>query len=81
MQSRLGDAAAREVLRAHDAAVRQAIGEFNGREVKHTGDGMMTAFGSATDAVSCAIAVRGDIETYNETQEGEELLEIGRAHV
>ncbi len=33
MQSRLGDEAARDVLRAHDAAVRQAIEEFHGREV------------------------------------------------
>ena len=74
MQSRLGDEAAREVLRAHDAAVRQAIGEFNGREVKHTGDGMMTAFGSAADAVNCALTVRRDIATYNDTHEGEELL-------
>ena len=41
MQSRLGDDAAREVLRAHDAAVRQAIDEFHGSEVKHTGDGLV----------------------------------------
>ncbi len=74
MQSRLGDEAAREVLRAHDAAVRQAIDEFNGREVKHTGDGMMTAFSSAADAVNCALAVRRDIATDNDTHEGEELL-------
>ena len=74
MQSRLGDEGAMEVLRAHDAAVRQAIGEFNGREVKHTGDGMMTAFGSAADAVNCALTVRRDIATYNDTHEGEELL-------
>jgi len=74
MQSRLGDDGARDVLRAHDAAVRQALSEFNGREVKHTGDGMMTTFGSAADAVSCALTVRRDIETYNDTHEGEELL-------
>ena len=74
MQSRLGDEAAHDVLRAHDAAVRQAISEFRGREVKHTGDGMMTAFGSAADAVNCALTVRRDIETYNDTHVGEELL-------
>ncbi len=74
MQSRLGDEGAMKVLRAHDAAVRQAIEEFNGREVKHTGDGMMTAFGSAADAVNCALTVRRDIATYNDTHEGEELL-------
>ncbi len=74
MQLRLGDEGAMEVLRAHDAAVRQAIGEFNGREIKRTGDGTMATFGSAADAVNCALTVRRDIATYNDTHEGEELL-------
>ena len=73
MQARLGDATAHEILRAHDAAVRTALEQFSGREVKHTGDGMMATFGSATDAVSCALQVRRDIETYNDTHDGEEL--------
>jgi adenylate cyclase len=54
--------------------MRVAIEEFRGREVKHTGDGMMAAFGSAADAVNCALAVKRDIATYNDTHEGEELL-------
>ncbi|HJM88147.1 MAG TPA: adenylate/guanylate cyclase domain-containing protein [Dehalococcoidia bacterium] len=74
MQSRLGDEAAHTVLGVHNAAVRTAIEEFGGREIKHTGDGLMTAFGSAADAVNCALTVRRDIETYNDTHEGEELL-------
>ena len=74
MQTRLGDEAARTIVRAHDAAVRQGLGDFNGREVKHTGDGMMAAFGSAADAVNCALAVKHDIAIYNDTHEGEELL-------
>jgi class 3 adenylate cyclase len=74
MQTRLGDDAARAIVRAHDAAVRQGLGDFNGREVKHTGDGMMAAFGSAADAVHCALAVKRDIATYNDTHQGEELL-------
>ena len=36
--------------------------------------GMMAAFGSAADAVSCALAVKRDIAIYNDTHEGEELL-------
>ena len=44
------------------------------REVKHTTFWMMGAFGSALDAVSCALQVRRDIATYNDTREGEELL-------
>ena len=74
MQSRLGDEAAREILRAHDAAVRTAIEEFAGREVKHTGDGLMAAFSSAAGAVNCALAVRQTIERYNAAHADEELL-------
>jgi pimeloyl-ACP methyl ester carboxylesterase len=53
MQSRLGDGAAHAIVRAHDTAVRLALGGFHGREVTHTGDGIMAAFGSAAEAVSC----------------------------
>jgi class 3 adenylate cyclase len=74
MQARLGDEAAREVLRAHDAAVRRGIEKSSGREIKHAGDGVMAAFGSAADAVNCALTVRRDIETYNDNHDGEELL-------
>ena len=54
--------------------MRQAITEFNSREVKQIEDRMVTAFGSAAAAVSCALAVRHDIATYGDTHEGEELL-------
>lgn len=74
MHSRLGDEAARTIVRAHDSAVRQAVGAFHGREVKHTGDGIMASFDSAADAVSCALQVRDDLETYNDSHEAEEIL-------
>lgn len=73
MHTRLGDDAARAIVEAHDLAVRRAIGEFNGREVKHTGDGMMATFSSALDAVRCALAVRQEIETYNASHDAEEI--------
>ena len=73
-QTRLGDAAARSILRAHDVVVRRSVERHGGREVKHTGDGIMTAFGSAAEAVSCALDVRRDIETFNAAHAGEELL-------
>ena len=40
MTQRLGDAAAMELLRAHDVIIRNALGKHRGSEVKHTGDGM-----------------------------------------
>jgi eukaryotic-like serine/threonine-protein kinase len=55
---RLGDVAAREMLRVHDAIVRAALAAHGGAEVSHTGDGLMATFHSATGAVVCAIAIQ-----------------------
>ena len=44
MTARLGDAAALELVRVHDALVRRGLAAHRGREVKHTGDGIMAAF-------------------------------------
>jgi class 3 adenylate cyclase len=71
MYSRLGDEAARAIVGAHDSAFRRAIAEFDGREVKHTGDGIMASFDSPVDAVRCALAVRHEIEVYNDTHDAE----------
>jgi class 3 adenylate cyclase len=51
----LGDDAHMTVLRAHDDIVRRTLEQHGGREVKHTGDGIMAAFGSVSAAVEFAI--------------------------
>jgi DNA-binding NarL/FixJ family response regulator/class 3 adenylate cyclase len=53
-----GDDEAESLVRAHFGALRAAISEHAGREVKSTGDGLMVAFGSAAEAVRCAIAMQ-----------------------
>ena len=63
---RLGDAEALKVLRAHDAMIRDAIASRGGREVKHTGDGFMAAFRSASAAVDCAITIQRALASYNQ---------------
>ncbi len=45
--ARLGDAAWRELLRAHDDAIRPVIERFGGEEVKTIGDSFMVAFAGA----------------------------------
>ena len=55
LTNRLGDEGAMEVLAVHDEIVRAAIAQNGGREVKHTGDGIMAAFISAIGAVRCAV--------------------------
>ena len=58
LTQRLGDAAAMTVLRRHDDAVRAALSEWEGLEIKHTGDGIMASFTSASRAVGCALAIQ-----------------------
>jgi class 3 adenylate cyclase len=65
MTVRLGDRMATELVRAHDSIVRRCLGESGGREVKHTGDGIMASFASAERAVDCASAIQQGFQRYN----------------
>jgi class 3 adenylate cyclase len=62
ISTRLGDDAAMEVLQVHNAVVRECLTESGGREVKHTGDGLMASFLSAGRAVECTIGIQRRIE-------------------
>lgn len=77
MTTRLGDVAATELVRAHDALVRRALAKFNGREVKHLGDGIMASFDSGAAAVECARAIQGSFDTYNQTSAEPIHIRIG----
>jgi class 3 adenylate cyclase len=65
LTQRLGDAKAQEVLRAHNSIVREALKAHGGSEIKHTGDGIMASFPSASGALECAIAIQRAFEEYN----------------
>ena len=54
-RARLGDDDFDAFSERFVAALRSAIGEHGGREVKSAGDGLMVVFASAADAVACAI--------------------------
>jgi class 3 adenylate cyclase len=58
----LGDEAALAILGVHDAIVRDALSTLGGREVKHTGDGIMASFVSAASAVRCAIQIQRELD-------------------
>ncbi len=58
LTQRLGDAAAMAFLKVHDGIVRDALGAFDGREIKHTGDGIMASFVSAVAAARCATRIQ-----------------------
>jgi class 3 adenylate cyclase len=54
LTQRIGDDAAQQIVEAHDDAVRAALTEHKGVEIKHTGDGIMAAFDSAAGAARAA---------------------------
>jgi class 3 adenylate cyclase len=58
LTQRLGDAKAQEVLRTHNAIVRDALKAHGGSEIKHTGDGIMASFPLASSALGSAIAIQ-----------------------
>ncbi len=69
MTERLGDLRWVDVLRAHNAIVREQVAAHGGFEVKSEGDGFMLAFQSARRALQCAIAVQGAFAQRNESAE------------
>jgi class 3 adenylate cyclase len=71
----LGDDGHMEVLRAHNEIVRRALEDHGGREVKHTGDGIMAAFGAVSSAVEFAIDAQRAFAAWN--AESELPLHVG----
>lgn len=65
LTTRLGDAAALELVRVHDALVRRGLAANHGREVKRTGDGIMAVFDSVADAVGAAADIQWHFWLYN----------------
>jgi class 3 adenylate cyclase len=74
LTARLGDAAALELVRVHDALVRRGLASHGGREVKHTGDGIMAAFDDVGNAVRAAGDIQRRFSLYN--AEASETLRV-----
>lgn len=60
-----GDEEAMKLLRKHDEIVRGALSTFGGREIKHTGDGIMASFVSVLASIQSAIAIQTGINFWN----------------
>jgi class 3 adenylate cyclase len=75
----LGDAAWRDLLSRHDAAVRRELDRFRGREAGTAGDGFLALFDGPARAVRCAAAVRDALRPLGlEVRSG---LHTGELHV
>jgi class 3 adenylate cyclase len=57
----LGDRRWRELLDAHDRAVRRQLERFRGREVNTAGDGFLATFDGPGRAIECAGAIRAAV--------------------
>ena len=54
----VGEASYMVLLTEHDLIIRRALVTTRGREVKHTGDGIMASFESVPNALECALTVQ-----------------------
>lgn len=54
----VGESEFMALLGEHDMIVRRAIMNWRGREVKHTGDGIMAVFDEVDSSLGCALEVR-----------------------
>ncbi len=68
LAQRAGDAAAQEVRRAHNEIVRTALSGHEGSEIKHTGDGIMASFTTASAGLACAVAIQRGVAAHVEEQ-------------
>ena len=68
LRSGLGEEAADELRREHDAALSEVVAAHRGRVVKGGGDGIMAAFESASDGVAAAVGMQQAVH------------ELGRRH-
>src|SRR5829696_9176050 len=66
-----------EMVRAHDAIVDRALKDRRGREVKHTGDGIMASFDDANAAVQCARAIQHAFDAFNLASKEKLRVRIG----
>lgn len=74
MSTIFGDAKALHLVRVHNALTRNALRDYKGSEVKHTGDGIMASFDVVSNAVECTIAIQRAFAAYNQEHLDEPLF-------
>lgn len=77
MTATMGDITAIALFAKHDEIVRDVLPKFDGREVKHTGDGFMLVFEDVAESVRCAVAIQKAFAAYNETAKHSLQVRIG----
>lgn len=74
----LGDIGAMGVLKKHNEIVRNSLQDGGGKEIKHTGDGIMATFLSSSKAVRSALDMQQAVKEYRDQHAGVPLhIKIG----
>jgi class 3 adenylate cyclase len=73
LTQRLGDAEAQTLVRLHNSIVGEALAAHGGSQVKHTGDGIMASFFTASAAVECAITIQRAFARHNDAHPGDRI--------
>jgi class 3 adenylate cyclase len=84
MWERLGDLKAVDVLRDHDAIIREQVDAHQGFIVNTTGDGFYVIFKTVRQAILCAIEIQRELATYSRTHRDQPIririgLHVGEA--
>ena len=66
----VGDEKSIAIVRKHNEIVRSSIISNNGKEVKHTGDGIMACFASAFKAVNAAREIQKNLKNFRDNNPG-----------
>jgi class 3 adenylate cyclase/acyl dehydratase len=75
--ARLGDTAARDILRRHEEVCRRAVTEHGGIEIKTMGDGFMVSFTSTSAALDTAIAIQEALADEFADEQEQIIVRIG----
>ena len=67
MTASLGDTQAQVRVRLHNSVMDRALEANGGRKVKNTGDGLMAAFASVSQAIRCAVEAQRAFSEHNAT--------------
>lgn len=71
----IGETAFLSLLAEHDTIIRRSLLKSHGREVKHTGDGIMAAFNDVTSALDSATEIQRGFRE-RPTAEGQPVLKV-----
>ena len=77
LRARLGERSADVVRREHDHALAEVVARHHGRVVKATGDGILAAFDSASDAVAASAAMQQAIYWLGRSRGLELAIRVG----